>query len=146
LRRPSADESDGKSEASTVAPIRHQKKRLVRCRSTSGPTSSSCFSTDEKTTLMSDVDPDCLKLPIHGTLGIRIVGSKTFYALNFRQDLSQQDPSPGRRAYKETRRGATRPSRARKSGPTPQPPGKRSRFTPEEDESLVELKGRRGLS
>jgi Myb-like DNA-binding domain len=133
-----------------VAPIRYQKKRpgrrCCRRRSVSGLTPPSCASNDEKTTVISGVDPDCLELPIHGSLGIRIVGSETFYALNFRQDLSRQRPSPGRRPCTEVRRGSARSPRAGKSGPTPRPLGKRSKFTPEEDESLVELKGRRGLS
>lgn len=146
LQASSADESDGESDESYVAPIRRQKKRLGRRRSTPGPIFPSCSSTDEKTTLMSDVDPDFLELPIHGSLGIRIVGSKTFYALNFCQDLSQQGQLPGRRTCTETHRGATWSPRAGKSGPTPRPPGKRSKFTSEEDKSLVELKGRRGLS
>ena len=145
LRASSADESDGESDQSSAVPIRRRSKRLSRQHLTPGPTSPKGLSNGDETTSTSDVDPDCLELPIRGFLGIRMVGSKTFYALNFCQDLSQRGPSPGRRTCTETRRGASGSPRVEKTRPVPQPPGRGSRFTQEEDDLLIELKRRRGL-
>jgi Myb-like DNA-binding domain len=139
-------ESDDESDGSYIASARHQNKQpgRRRChpRSTSNFTPPSCSgATETASNVISDIDPECLELPIQGTLGIRIIGSETFYTLNFRQDPCRQNASPGRHSYTEFNRGL-----AGKSGGTPRLPGKKFKFTPEEDESLVELKGRRGLS
>jgi hypothetical protein len=139
-------ESDGESDGSYVAPALHQNKqpgpRRCRRRSTSNFAPPSCSgTTGTASNVISDLDPECLELPIQGSLGIRIIGSETFYTLNFRQDPYRQRPSPGRHPYTKVHKGP-----AGKSGRTPRLPCKKFKFTREEDESLVELKERRGLS
>jgi hypothetical protein len=132
LRNLSPSECNGESAGTYIATNRYQNKRPGRRRCLRRSTQPRRFDSDETTSdLISDVEPDRLELPIQGSLGIR---SQTVYTLNFRPD-----PPPQRAS------SVARSPQARKTGPTLRLQSKGSKFTPEEDKLLVELKGAQGL-
>jgi hypothetical protein len=142
--------SSGESDESYKPHATYRKKQLGhgrrRCRSTQSLDLSSRPDTDEtSSTHRSDTNSNGLDLPIRGSLGVRVIGLETFYTLNFCQ-VPLQSSSSGRHPHTKLPGRLACSRHARKTGPAPRPRSNGSKFTTEEDDLLVNLKGGQGLS